>query len=49
MDFWILLWKATLVIGLTAFTILAIGVTYYGAKDVKHLLATLKNDQEKEG
>jgi hypothetical protein len=49
MDFWILLWKATLIIGLTAFTILAIGVTYFGALDVKHLLKTLKNEQENKG
>ena len=47
MDFWILLWKVTLIIGLVAFTVLAIGVTFYGARDIKHLLVTLKENEKK--
>ncbi len=46
MAFWIILWKATLIVGLVAFSVLAIGVTFFGARDVKHLLATLKNEHE---
>ena len=47
MDFWILLWKATLIIGLGAFTVLAVCVTYFGARDIKHLLVTLKEEEKK--
>jgi len=47
MAFWILLWKATLILGLIAFGALAIWVTLFGALDIKHLLKTLKDDAGK--
>jgi hypothetical protein len=46
MEFWIFLWKATLVVGLGAFGVLAIGVTILGARDIKHLLSTLKAEHD---
>lgn len=42
MDFWILLWKLVFIVGMIAFGILAIWVTIFGARDIVHLLATLK-------
>lgn len=45
MAFWIILWKVTLVVGLLAFAVLAVWVTIYGARDIKHLLATLRDGQ----
>jgi len=49
MAFWIFLWKATLIGGLTLFGILSVYVTIFGARDVKHLLLTLKNEQKDQG
>tara|TARA_R110001592_G_scaffold173580_1_gene412249 strand:+ start:5 stop:154 length:150 start_codon:yes stop_codon:yes gene_type:complete len=48
MAFWILLWKVVLIVGLVAFGVLASVVTVLGARDVKHLLATLKSNQNGE-
>ncbi len=48
MEFWIFLWKATLIVGLVLFGILSAYVTIFGARDVKHLLQTLKAEQEKQ-
>jgi len=47
MEFWILLWKLTLIGGLTLFGALSIYVTIFGARDIKFLLQTLKTEHEK--
>lgn len=49
MEFWILLWKATLIIGLILFGFLSVYVTFFGARDIKHLLQVLKDEQKKQG
>ncbi len=41
-DFWIFLWTATWFIGLVIFTGLALAVTVYGARDLLHLLHSLR-------
>lgn len=46
MDFWILLWKATLIGGLILFGGLSAYVTVFGARDIKHLLQTLKEEAD---
>ena len=49
MAFWIILWKVTLIGGLGLFGLLSAYVTIFGARDVKHLLQTLKTEHEKRG
>ncbi len=49
MDFWILLWKLVFIVGMIAFGILAIWVTIFGARDIVHLLATLRGTEDPEG
>lgn len=49
MEFWILLWKATLIGGLVLFGFLSAYVTVFGARDIKHLLETLKKDGAGDG
>ena len=49
MAFWIILWKTTLILCLGLFGLLATYVTIFGAIDIKHLLQTLKDEQEKQG
>ena len=49
MEFWILLWKVTLIGGLLLFGALSIYVTIFGARDIKHLLATLKAEHDEQG
>lgn len=44
LEFWILLWKAVLIIGLALFATLAVVVTVGGALDVRRLLATLREE-----
>ena len=46
MEFWVFLWKATFIIGLVLFGGLSAYVTVFGARDIKHLLATLKREAE---
>lgn len=48
MAFWIFLWKATFIIGMLLFGVLATYVTIFGARDVKHLLTTLNREHGKE-
>ena len=43
LEFWIILWKVVLITGLGLFTLLAIGVTIGGARDVAKLLRQLKD------
>jgi hypothetical protein len=50
MDFWILLWKAVLIVGMTVFAGMAVWVTIGGARDIKRLFRTLdKQHHEDEG
>lgn len=49
MDFWILLWKLVFIVGMIAFGILAIWVTIFGARDIVHLLATLRESGDTKG
>lgn len=44
LEFWIVLWKAVLIIGIGLFAALAVGVTIGGARDVRKLLRTLRED-----
>lgn len=44
MSFWIALWKTVFVFGVTAFAIMAVWVTVQGARDIKFLLATLREE-----
>ncbi len=47
MGFWILLWKATLVVGLAVFAGMAVWVTIGGARDIKRLFKRL-DEQHKQ-
>lgn len=49
MEFWILLWKVVLIGGLVLFGFLSVYVTIFGARDIKHLLQTLKRAHDDEG
>jgi hypothetical protein len=44
LEFWILLWKVVLIVGLGLFATLAVVVTVGGARDVRRLLATLRDE-----
>lgn len=47
MDFWVLLWKAVLVVGMTAFAGMAVWVTIGGARDIKRLFERLDEEHRK--
>ena len=47
LEFWIVLWKAVLVVGLGLFAALAVVVTVGGARDVHRLLATLREEHRR--
>lgn len=44
LEFWIVLWKAVFIIGIGLFAVLAVGVTVGGARDVRRLLGTLREE-----
>ena len=46
---WITLWKGTLIVGLSAFFVVAIVVTFFGALDIKKLFKTLDEEHEADG
>ncbi len=48
LDFWILLWKIVLVVGVGLFAVLAVVVTIGGARDIAKLLRTLRAEQTNE-
>ena len=48
MEFWITLWKCTLVIGLSVFAVMAVIVTIFGARDIKKLFQTLGEEHDGE-
>ena len=48
MGFWVLLWKATLVVGLAVYAGMAIRVTIGGARDIRRLFNRL-DEQHKQG
>ena len=43
MEFWIIIWTATLVLGIAAFVVLAITVTIGGYHDARELLRNMEN------
>lgn len=45
---WMALWKGTLIIGLSVFFVVAIVVTFFGARDIKKLFKTLNEEHETE-
>ena len=47
MSFWVMLWKAVFVLGVGAFTIMAVWVTVQGARDIKSLLRTLRREHDR--
>ena len=44
MAFWIILWKIVFIVGVGAFAIIAIWVTFAGFKDIKSLFATINKE-----
>jgi hypothetical protein len=48
MELWILIWKVTFIGGMVLFGMLAAYVTVFGARDIKHLLATLKASSDRD-
>ena len=44
LDFWVLLWKAVLIGGVTVFAVLALVVTVGGALDIGRLFRTLREE-----
>lgn len=46
MEFWIALWKYTLIVSLSIFFIVAVVVTYFGALDIKKLFKTLDEEHQ---
>ena len=45
MSAWATLWKAVFVIGVGAFAIMAVWVTIQGARDIRFLLRTLRDER----
>ncbi len=43
---WILIWKTVFVAVLTAFAVMAVVTTIYGARDIKKLLRELDEEQD---
>jgi hypothetical protein len=43
---WILLWKTVLILALAAFTVMAVFVTVLGARDIRKLLAALRDPED---
>lgn len=46
MNFWILLWKSVFILSVSAFGLLAVWVTFQGARDIKSLFASLRRQHE---
>ncbi len=46
MTFWILLWKSVFILTISAFSVLAVWVTFQGARDIKSLFASLRRQHE---
>ena len=43
---WILLWKTILILTLASFTVMAVFVTVLGARDIRKLLAALRQPED---
>ena len=48
MEFWVLLWKATLVVGMAVFAGMAVWVTIGGARDIKRLFNRLDEQHRRD-
>lgn len=44
LPYWIMLWKAVFIIGIGLFSVLAVVVTIGGARDVRKLLRSLREE-----
>lgn len=42
MAFWVILWKTVFIVTVTLFGIMAVWVTFQGARDIKDLLTALR-------
>ncbi len=45
MTFWLLLWKACLIAGMVAFAGMALLVTVGGARDIRRMLKSLRDEE----
>ena len=46
MSFWIVLWKAVFIVTVSCFGLIAVWVTIQGARDIKSLLADLREEHK---
>lgn len=47
-EFWMTLWKVVFIVSVGAFSVMAVWVTIWGARDIKRLLTILKGDEKEE-
>ena len=49
MTFWMILWKTVFIVTVSAFAVVAVWVTIQGARDIKSLLAQIRQQHESGG